>query len=126
MAKILYAEDRGDLREATESMLGIRGHEVTAVADGTQAIEALQNGGLFDVLLTDGDMPPGAHGLEVIEAAQKLEQPPKVIVLYTAANVDRVLPGVIVLDKVRDSAKDVFRKIHDALGLPYHPADQKK
>lgn len=125
MANILYAEDDEGLREGCRTMLvDIRGHQVTAVGDGALAIEALQTGGVFDVLLTDGNMP-GAHGLKVIEAAQKLEQPPGVIILYTADKVTAVPPGVIVLNKYTDSASKICRTIHEALGIALHPADQR-
>lgn len=124
MAKILYAEDSLPQSMACTNILARRGHDVTTVNDGSSAVEALR-ARQFDVLLIDGDMP-GANGFEIINVAQKVEQPPKVIILYTAAKVFRVLPGVIVLNKLTDSVSVVCRRIHEALGIAIHPMDEEK
>ena len=56
MAHILIVEDEDSVREFLIRALGHRGHEVTAVANGSVALEALQKGS-FDLLLTDIVMP---------------------------------------------------------------------
>ncbi len=56
MARILVAEDEEGLRGLVVRALVARGHEVTAVADGGEALEALQDAG-FDLLVTDIVMP---------------------------------------------------------------------
>ncbi len=56
MARILIAEDEDTVREFLIRALGHDGHEVTGVADGGQALEALQASS-FDLLLTDIVMP---------------------------------------------------------------------
>ncbi len=56
MARILVAEDEDSVREFLTRALGHRGHEVIAVADGGQALEALQVES-FDLLLADIVMP---------------------------------------------------------------------
>ncbi len=56
MAHILVAEDEDAVREFLVRALKHAGHEVTAVADGGEALEALQEAS-FDLLLTDIVMP---------------------------------------------------------------------
>ncbi|MFQ5958265.1 MAG: response regulator [Alphaproteobacteria bacterium] len=56
MAHILIAEDEDAVREFLIRALGHKGHEVTAVADGSAALEALHKAS-FDLLLTDIVMP---------------------------------------------------------------------
>ena len=56
MAKILVAEDEHSVRDLLALSLRSRGHDVQAVADGSQALSALQQD-RFDLLLTDIVMP---------------------------------------------------------------------
>jgi len=56
MARILVAEDDAAVQSFVQRALAHRGHEVTAVNDGMQALEALQKA-TFDALLTDIVMP---------------------------------------------------------------------
>ena len=56
--KILIAEDEDVLRDLVARALSEQGHRVTATADGTEALEALESSdGAFDVLLADIKMP---------------------------------------------------------------------
>jgi DNA-binding NtrC family response regulator len=56
MARILLAEDDLAVRSFVSRALEQRGHEVTAVNDGSQALAALENDD-FDLLITDIVMP---------------------------------------------------------------------
>ena len=56
MAAILLAEDDHAVREFVTRALERDGHEVTAVEDGSLALEALAERG-FDMLLSDIVMP---------------------------------------------------------------------
>ncbi|MEE8122805.1 MAG: response regulator, partial [Alphaproteobacteria bacterium] len=56
MARILVAEDDKAVREFVKRALSHRGHDVTAVDDGSQALEALREQE-FDLLLADVVMP---------------------------------------------------------------------
>lgn len=61
MAQILIAEDDLAVRSFVSRALEQKGFDVTAVGDGVQALEALQNNG-FDLLVTDIVMP-GLDGI---------------------------------------------------------------
>ena len=56
MARILLAEDDESVRGFVRRALAHHGHEITAVADGALALEALA-GEPYDLLLTDIAMP---------------------------------------------------------------------
>jgi two-component system, cell cycle response regulator CpdR len=58
MARILIAEDEDNIRTFVARALSLKGHHVTDVADGGLAAEALaDNGGEYDLLLSDIRMP---------------------------------------------------------------------
>lgn len=61
MAHILIAEDDLAVRSFVSRALEQKGFDVTAVGDGVQALEALQNDG-YDLLVTDIVMP-GLDGI---------------------------------------------------------------
>jgi two-component system cell cycle response regulator CpdR len=67
--RILVAEDDEAVRRVIARFLRARGCDVLEVADGTQALAALQHGG-FDAVVSDISMP-GASGLEVWRAASQ-------------------------------------------------------
>ena len=56
MARILIAEDEDAVRTFLVRALESQGHEIKAVADGVQALQALQKN-TFDLLLSDIVMP---------------------------------------------------------------------
>lgn len=55
--RILVAEDHPDLLDVTREVLQNEGHQVTAVADGLSAKELLESGVIFDLVITDVNMP---------------------------------------------------------------------
>jgi CheY-like chemotaxis protein len=58
VARIVIAEDEEQLRGLIVRALAEDGHQVTATADGTEALDALQRErGAFDLLITDIKMP---------------------------------------------------------------------
>lgn len=67
MARILLAEDDSSMRHFLQMALKRAGHEVTPCRNGIEALERLNEGGSFDLLLADIVMP----GMDGIELAQK-------------------------------------------------------
>ena len=86
MPRILIAEDDDAVREFVARALALQGHEVTAVVDGGQALEALADAS-FDLLLTDIVMP----GLDGIALALKVakERPDMPVLLMTGYAAER-------------------------------------
>ena len=77
--KVLFADDEPHIRVPLTDTLRDSGHTVVACANGTEALQILQNEA-FDVLLLDLDMP-GIDGLAVLEKAKALGSDADVIIL---------------------------------------------
>lgn len=89
MARVLIAEDDDAVREFVSRALAHQGHEVTAVADGLQALEVLEAVAAepYDLLLTDIVMP----GMDGIALALKVakEHPDLPVLLMTGYAAER-------------------------------------
>ncbi len=81
MGRILVVDDHDSLRKGLVKALSNAGHDVEEAANGTVAIERLQDS-QFDVVLTDLRMG-GADGLDVLRTASKV-QPHAAVILMTA------------------------------------------
>jgi CheY-like chemotaxis protein len=73
MAKILIAEDERDIRDLVSFTLRFAGHEVVAVANGAEAVEAAPQV-MPDLILMDVRMPR----MTGYEACEKLKADPQV------------------------------------------------
>jgi DNA-binding response OmpR family regulator len=83
LTTILVADDDLDIRELIVAKLSLAGDEVRAVADGTAALQALEDGGI-DLALLDISMP-GATGIEICEFLRASTTPQRVPVLLLSA-----------------------------------------
>lgn len=127
MVRILVAEDDEAVRTFVTRALEQRGFEVTAVADGLQALEALRENA-FDLLVTDIVMP----GLDGIGLALKVtrDHPDLPVLLMTgysaerqrAHNLDELVAEVVVkpftLKQICDAAESALglrRELGDRL-----------
>jgi DNA-binding response OmpR family regulator len=119
MSRILVAEDDEAVREFVSRALTVQGHEVTAVDDGGQALEAL---GVqpFDLLLTDIVMP-GVDGIALaLKAAKAYPDMPVLLMTGYAAerqrahNLDalicRVISKPFSLKEICAMVSDTLRK----------------
>ena len=116
MAHILIAEDDVSVQSFVSRALTHRGHKITAVSDGSQALEMLEQQD-FDLLISDIVMP----GLDGIELAMRVsdDYPDLPILLMTgysaerqrAHNVDELICEVVTkpftLRQICDSAERV-------------------
>lgn len=79
MAHILVADDDAATRDLVRRALQSDGHQVVASADGTEALDQLQNtAAAFDLLISDVEMP-GIDGIDL--AGQALRFAPRLRVL---------------------------------------------
>ena len=81
MAKILVVDDEKKMVTLLKSALTTRGHEVTGVHSGTEALD-LVDGQAFDVVLTDLRMEP-VGGMEVLTGVRNTS-PQTAVILLTA------------------------------------------
>src|SRR6186997_35947 len=81
MGRILVVDDHDSLRKGLVRALNNAGHDVEEAANGTAAIERLQDN-QFDVVLTDLRMG-GADGMDVLRTTRSI-QPSAAVILMTA------------------------------------------
>jgi two-component system chemotaxis sensor kinase CheA len=88
--KLLLADDSFTTRALERSVLELAGFEVVAVADGQEALSALEQGD-FDVVVSDVSMP-NLTGLELcarIRSSDRLRRLPVVLVTSLASDDDK-------------------------------------
>ncbi|MGL4325811.1 MAG: response regulator [Beijerinckiaceae bacterium] len=103
MARILVVDDEEAVREFVRRALEMDGHVISIAADGAEAMDVLtDNGGAFDLLLTDIKMPL-MDGIALALAAAR-DFPALKIMLMTgfadqrerARNLDALVRDVLV------------------------------
>lgn len=104
MAAILVAEDDRAVREFVSRALLKTGHDVTAVADGVQALEALQTT-VFDMLLADIAMPEMDGVTLALKVAKDFPDLPILLMTGYAAE--------------RQRADNLDALIHDVIAKPF-------
>lgn len=90
--KVLYAEDERQLSVAVSEILKMEGFEVTAVYDGGQALEALEQD-YFDAVILD-IMMPVADGMEVLRHMRENGNHTAVLMLTAKATLDDRISGL--------------------------------
>jgi two-component system response regulator AtoC len=86
MKKILVAEDEQTLREGIVTAFRDRGWQVTEAADGSQALERLEEE-IYDVLVTDYKMP-GHTGLDVVRRCKVINEGTVAVVMTAYGTVE--------------------------------------
>jgi DNA-binding NtrC family response regulator len=99
---ILVADDEPGVRESLAEVLRDAGYTVTAAADGTAALAAIE-GQEFAVVITDLRMP-GADGLAVLKRAREVAPQTVVLVMTAHASVETAV------EALRDGAVDYILK----------------
>lgn len=91
-ARILVADDEESIRFVLREALEAKGHEVTAVADGLAALEALEHNE-FDIAFLDIRMP-GATGLEVLERLRTAASDVSVVILTAQSTFESAVQAM--------------------------------
>ncbi|MCS7034798.1 MAG: sigma-54 dependent transcriptional regulator [Phycisphaerae bacterium] len=107
MARILIADDQEMMRDSLAGILAREGHEIIAAGDGGAALDRLQSGQRFDLLITDLKMPK-VGGLELLAEARKLRPDMPVIVMTAFATVQTAV------EAMKSGAYDYIQKPFEA------------
>lgn len=127
--RVLYAEDREEIRADTAAEFGRAGFDVVVVENGQLALEALQRakaaGEKFDVLVTDGAMP-SLTGWDLLKTPEAQEVP--VRILHSTEQLgkrlmDRLLPGAFDPGKLDPLHLALFVKQKHAEYLATRPVE---
>lgn len=90
--RVLLVEDEHPLRMLVGDALEDLGYEVSALASGRQALEALDGEGTFDIVISDVSMPEGVSGLDI--AARALDVHPAARVVLVSGLARAQLPAL--------------------------------
>ena len=106
MARVVIAEDEEGLRGFVARALAIDGHEVTAAADGAEALDLIvRHQGGFDLLLADVRMPV-MDGIALALATAR--DHPQITILLMTGYADQ-----------RERAHGLDALIHDVISKPF-------
>ena len=86
--KILVVDDERPLAEALKAKLETKGHSVTAVTNGDDALGELRRG-TYDLVVLDILMP-GANGFDVLGSMMAKDNPTPVVVASNVSDEEEV------------------------------------
>ena len=91
-ARVLVVDDDPSIRKIIADRMRAQGHEVEVAEDGEAALEAVT---AFEpeLLLLDMKMPK-KDGFEVLEALQKRESSPDVVMITAHGNIERAVKAI--------------------------------
>ena len=106
-ARILVVEDERAIQIALSGLLGRAGYDVHVSGTGDDAIQRLEAGSHFDLVLTDLALGRGATGMDVLRRVKAL-RPETVVVMITAHGSE-----TIAVDAMKAGAEDYVPKPFD-------------
>jgi two-component system cell cycle response regulator CpdR len=109
MPRVLIAEDEEPLRTLVARAIAMDGHETVAARDGAEALEILSNEKVFDLLLTDIQMPV-MDGIALALAAAR--DFPDLTILLMTGFADQ-----------RERAHGLNSIVHDVITKPFSVND---
>jgi CheY-like chemotaxis protein len=110
MPRVLIADDEDSMRALVARAIAMDGHDTVTAQDGAEALEILaREGGAFDLLLTDIQMPVmDGIGLALSVARDF----PKLKILLMTGFADQ-----------RERASNLNAIVHDVIAKPFSVAD---
>jgi len=106
MRSLLLVEDKRGMRSMLTTALAEDGWDVTAVAEGSTAVDLLA-GRRFDLILTDVCLPGSADGLAVLAAARKHSPGAPVLLMTAFGTID------LAVTAMKNGARDFLTKPFD-------------
>ncbi len=110
MPRVLIADDEESMRTLVARAIAMDGHETVTAEDGAEALEILnRDGGNFDLLLTDIQMPVMDGVALALAAARDF---PRLTILLMTGFADQ-----------RERASGLDAIVHDVITKPFAVAD---
>lgn len=105
---VLVAEDDDLVRSHLTRQLEALGYQVTACANGTEALHLLAANGDVDLLMTDMVMPGGMNGRQLNDHARLFY--PQLKVLFTTGYADEALPPMSSPERIARVLPKPYRR----------------
>jgi two-component system, cell cycle response regulator CpdR len=110
MPRVLIADDEASMRALVARAIGMDGHDIVTAEDGAEALEILtREGGAFDLLLTDIQMPIMDGIALALSVARDF---PRLKILLMTGFADQ-----------RERASNLNAIVHDVITKPFSVAD---
>jgi two-component system, cell cycle response regulator CpdR len=110
MPRVLIADDEASMRALVARAIAMDGHDTVTAQDGAEALEILtRDGGAFDLLLTDIQMPIMDGIALALSVARDF---PKLKILLMTGFADQ-----------RERASNLNAIVHDVITKPFSVAD---
>lgn len=116
---ILYVEDHKLLLSCVTEMLEAQNWRVDACQNGLDALEKIEGGSPYDVLILDNSLP-GISGLELVRRARSLTHRRRTpIIVLSASDVARAAlqAGANVFLKKPDNVEAIVKTIKGLVGV---------
>jgi CheY-like chemotaxis protein len=107
--KVLHIEDDPSVARAVARLLRIQGYEVTSAVAGAEAVQAVENGLVPDVILADYHLPFEMTGDQVVfEIAARLGFKPPTIMFASVQSLRDVEKLMAVADRIFEKPVDML------------------
>ncbi len=120
--KVLIADDNEGNRTILQDMLALKQLSYDAVSSGADAIDMIQSGNMYDVILMDYHMPDidGLDTVQYLRNNKLIDHNVKVILLYSSAEDENFLERVNELNITSKIVKPVkIQQLFDQLSSIY-------
>lgn len=111
---ILHADDNYILRIQFARVIEILGHTSVAVDDGARALELIQAGEHFDLIISDNDMPE-MTGLELLRKVRSNPATERTVFVLLTGNDDGALKTEVERLGGIFRDKGTFRSVQDII-----------
>jgi len=115
-ARILFVDDQAVMRELLAEHLRLQGYDVVEASNAFQALTILSSGDIFDLLITDIDLPGDFGGLELARMVKEAVPATRVIALSASARlpgradaIDRFIGKPATSQQIRRQVGEVLR-----------------
>jgi len=91
---VLHVEDEATVADAVRTVLGDEGWSVETCRDGAEALEKLESGARYDVLIFDNQLLPGGmDGVELIRQTRALAHRQQTPIIMLSGNAEVEMPA---------------------------------